>query len=143
MPHLLRIALAPLLVTASLAAASGPAHAQDGRFQVSVRVLPGPAPAAVELPVPPQSQLLSQNAHARTMLYPGNVERARRFYEDAMPAAGFRLASGQGDGSVSLWENADSRAEVLLHPVLGSADATRIVLMISAKKTAHETATAR
>ena len=118
-----------------LATASGDAFAQTASFRTSIRILPErvATAASVELPVPPQAQLLPPSRHAKRYLVPGRPDQARRFYEDTLPGLGFYLAQQRDNGAV--WERSDVRAELLFHPVVGGRDATGIIVTVSPRST--------
>ena len=106
----------------------GVAFAQSASFQVSLRLLPEPAaPAAlVELPTPPRARHLPPSRDAKRLLYAGNADEARRFYEGTLPQLGFHLTQAKADGAT--WERSDVRAELLFHPVAGREEATGIIV---------------
>jgi hypothetical protein len=123
MPHTLRI-IAGLL----LAAASGVAFGQSASFKVSLRLLPEQAGTAtpVELPTPPQARHLPPSRDAKRLLYAGNADEARRFYESTLPQLGFYLTQAKTDSAT--WDRSDVRAELQFYPVVGREDATGIIV---------------
>ena len=114
-----------------LATACSDAFGQSASFTASIRLLPErvTAGASVELPMPPQAQVLPPGRHARRLLFVGSPDDARRFYEDTLPGLGFHLSRQKTDGAI--WERGDVRAELLFYPVVGGREATGIIVVIS------------
>ena len=123
MAHPFRIIAGLLLV-----AACGAAFGQSASFQVSLRLLPeqtGTA-APTELPTPPQAKHLPPSRNAKRLLYPGNADDARRFYESTLPQLGFYLTQAKTDSAT--WDRSDVRAELQFYPVVGKEEATGIIV---------------
>jgi hypothetical protein len=110
-----------------LGAASGAAFGQSASFQVS-RLLPEQAgsTAPTELPTPPQAQHLPPSRDAKRLLYAGNADEARRFYESTLPQLGFYLTQAKTDSAT--WDRSDVRAELQFYPVVGREEATGIIV---------------
>lgn len=123
-------ALAGIVAGLLLAIACRQVLAQSASFGATLRVLPGHVAtgAPVDLPRPPQAQVLPPGRHSSRLLYAGSANDARRFYEDTLPQLGFHLTQDKSDGAV--WERADIRAELLFYPVAGMQDATGIMVMM-------------
>jgi hypothetical protein len=111
-----------------LGAASGAAFGQSASFQVSLRLLPAQAgsTAPTELPTPPQAQHLPPSRDAKRLLYAGNADEARRFYESTLPQLGFYLTQAKTNSAT--WDRSDVRAELQFYPVVGKEDATGIIV---------------
>jgi hypothetical protein len=115
---------------AALLFAFGSAQAGDGSFNVSVRVL-APQPAFDVLdafPAPSGSLRLTRSRLADSYLCPMSRADAARALADAMRARGFDLANATADDARQTWQDADSRIDVQLEPVLGDKPATRIIV---------------
>lgn len=123
MSHSFRIVAGVLL-----AAGYGVAFGQSASFQVSLRLLPEHAATAVpvELPTPPQAQQLPPSRDAKRLLYAGNADEARRFYESTLPQLGFYLTQAKANSAT--WDRSDVRAELLFYPVAGKEEATGIIV---------------
>lgn len=123
MPHPFRTIAGLLLV-----AACGAALAQSASFRVSLRVLPQQPDSAVpvELPTPPQARHLPPSRNAKRLLYAGNADEARRFYESTLPQLGFYLTQEKTNGAT--WDRSDVRAELQFYPVVGREEATGIIV---------------
>jgi len=93
-----------------------------------LRLLPEQASTAtpVELPTPPQAQHLPPSRDAKRLLYAGNADEARRFYESTLPQLGFYLS--RQNAASATWERSDVRAELLFYPVIGEQEATGIIV---------------
>jgi hypothetical protein len=113
-----------------LLAACSQALGQDARFRVSLVVLPERVATGMplDLPTPPQAQVLPASRDAKRLLYAGNPGEARHFYEGALPGLGFYLSQQDANGAV--WERRDVRVELKFYPVVGH-EATGIHVMIS------------
>lgn len=111
-------------------AACNQASAESDSFRVSIVVLPERAATTVpmDLPAPPQAEILPASRDAKRLLYQGTPGEARRFYEGTLPRLGFHLAQQDANGAV--WVRADVRAELRFHPVAGR-ETTGIHVMIS------------
>lgn len=111
-----------------LVAACGAALAQSASFQVSLRLLPEQAGTAtpVELPTPPQARHLPPSRDAKRLLYAGNADEARRFYESTLPRLGFYLTQAKTNSAT--WDRSDVRAELQFYPVVGKEEATGIIV---------------
>jgi hypothetical protein len=122
--------LAGIVVGLLLAAACGHARAQSANFGISLRVLPEhvASETPVDLPRPPQAQVLPPGSHSSRLLYVGSANDAKRFYANALPGLGFQLTQDKANGVV--WERADIRAELLFYPVAGMKEATGIFVMM-------------
>jgi kynureninase len=115
---------------AAMLFAFGSAHAGNGSFNVSVRVL-APQPAFDVLdafPAPSGSMRLTRSRLADSYLCPMSRADAARALADAMRARGFELANASADDARQIWQDADSRIDVQLEPVLGATPATRIIV---------------
>ena len=125
-----RIAALSLLLIAS-----GQAGAQSASFGLKLRVLPGEAvvESPVELPVPPDTQVLPPGRHAKRLLFAGNASAARRFYANTLPGLGFYLRADNANAAV--WERGGVRAELAFYPITGAGDATGILVTMSSAAT--------
>jgi len=127
MDRRISVALAALLF------ACGGAHAGNGSFTVSVRVI-APQPAFDVLdafPAPSGSLRLTRSRLADSYLCPMSPADAARALEAAMRARGFQLAQGGTDRQT--WQDAHSRIDVQFAPVLGSRPATRIIVQADSR----------
>jgi len=109
--------------------AFGSAHAGNGSLTVSVRVI-APQPAfdvRDAFPAPIGSLRLTRSRLADSYLVPMSRADAARALEDAMRARGFELANARGEERQT-WQDARSRIDVQLEPVLGTKPATRIIV---------------
>lgn len=122
--------LAGLVTALLLVTACSQAHAQSASFGLSLRVLPEQATdeTPVDLPRPPQAQVLPRGHHASRLLYGGSAEEAKRFYENTLPNLGFQLMQRKSNGHI--WERGNVRAELQFYPVAGAQDATGILVMM-------------
>ena len=114
---------------AALVFAFGSAHAGNGSFNVSVRVL-APRPAFDVLdafPAPSGSQRLTRSRLADSYLVPMSRADVVRALDEAMRARGFALANPRGEEHRT-WQDARSRIHVQLEPVLGARPATRMIV---------------
>jgi hypothetical protein len=125
---------AKLIAGLFLAAACSQALGQSASFRVSVVVLPERVTSMpLDLPAPPQAQVLPASSDAKRLLYRGNPGAAMRFYESTLPELGFHLS--RQDASSATWERADVRVELRFYPVIGH-DATGIHVTISPRLSA-------
>ena len=116
-------------IFAALLFAFGSAHAGNGSLTVRVRVI-APQPAFDVLdafPAPSGSLRLTRSRLADSYFVPMSRADAARALETAMRARGFELADASREDRQT-WQDARSRIEVQLEPVLGSQPATRIVV---------------
>lgn len=121
--------LVGLVAALLLATACSRASAQSASFGVSLRVLPEHADARpVDLPKPPQAQVLPPGPHASRLLYGGSADEAKRFYENALPGLGFELRQRKSNGHI--WERGNVRAELQFCPVAGAQQATGILVTL-------------
>jgi hypothetical protein len=122
--------LVGLVAALFLATACGRASAQSASFGLSLRVLPEATvdEAPLDLPKPPQAQVLPSGRHASRLLYGGSADEAKRFYDSALPDLGFQLMQRKSNGAV--WERGSVRAELQFYPVAGAEDATGILVMM-------------
>lgn len=133
-----RVATAGLLALAfacgsdALAQAAGSA----AQFGVGATVRPSvPATQALAtLPLPPGTQLLGDTPFGGSYHYPGSLPAAVEFFRTAMHGNGYRLVARvqQPDRTRLLWERDGERVDVECRAVLGTAAATRIVVVASA-----------
>jgi hypothetical protein len=129
---------APLRTTllALVAALAMPFAATAGTgqssFGVGLRVLPATAAAEAVpgLPVPGDSQVLDLGADRGSWVSAGDPDAIARFYEQAMPGLGYRLAMRQDDASGArlTWDDgAGTRIRMDIRRMLGQADGSWIV----------------
>ncbi|BCT94070.1 hypothetical protein LYSHEL_30970 [Lysobacter helvus] len=120
----------PILVAlAAFLFSLGGAHAGTGSLTVSVRVL-APQPAFDVLdsfPAPSGSLRLTRSPLADSYYVPMSRADAARALDAAMRARGFELANARGEDHRT-WQDARSRIDVRLEPVLGRQPATRMIV---------------
>lgn len=109
-----------------------PAHAETrgAQFTVSLTLVgaDGIQPVVGEVPMPPQSRLLTQNNDTAYRINRMNLQDSTQFFMEALPANGFVLASQeQGQGWwQGRWQQVKGGClQVVLESVVGG-DMTRI-----------------